>query len=188
MFSLFGVTTNGLIAVAYVVIASIVFRGLWKTKQLTSNPLALATGAIFFTCGIGHGMHAYVAATSDHAMPFETWIWAWDAVTATIAILYLTLRNRFPALLRGTAMYEDLLQRQREAVQINDNIVQGLAEAKLALEMGEETQGREALERSLVAAKGIISNLMGDQNRGNALGPGDLRRKTSASPEKGAVP
>lgn len=177
--SIFGVTTNGVIALAYLVIAFIVIRGLILTRQLFSNPLAAATGAIFLTCGVGHGMHAYAAAIG-HPMPYDIWIWSWDAITAVVAVLYLGLRKRFPALLRGTAMYEDLLQRQREAVQINDNIVQGLAEAKLALEMGEEQQGREALERSLTSAKAIISNLLGSEAKGTALGPGDLRRKKSA--------
>ncbi|WP_018503899.1 hybrid sensor histidine kinase/response regulator [Parafrankia discariae] len=40
---------------------------------------------------------------------------AWDVVTATVGVWYWTLRSRFPALVRGTALFEDL--RLREATQ-----------------------------------------------------------------------
>ncbi len=176
MSSLLGLAANGTIALAFVAIAAIVFHGLWKTNQLTSNPLALATGAIFFSGGIGHGLRAYLAATSNQALPFEAAIWAWDGVTAAIAVVYLTLRKRFPSMLRGTAMVEDMLQRQKDAVQINDTLVQDLTEAKLALELGEERQGREALERSLASAKTIMSDLLGRVDGANGPPAGTLRR------------
>jgi hypothetical protein len=177
MLSLFGVATNGVIAAAYLAIAAIVFRGLIQTKQVTTNPLATATGVIFFTCGVGHGMHAVMAANLGMEPGLADYVvWGWDGVTAVVAVLYFALRKRFPALLRGTAMFEDMLQRQKDAVQINDNIVQDLTEAKLALELGEERQGREALERSLSSAKRIISDLLGRVD-GPKPKAGQLRRR-----------
>jgi PAS domain S-box-containing protein len=39
---------------------------------------------------------------------------AWDIITATAAVWYWTLRSRFPALVRGAAVFEDLKLRQAE--------------------------------------------------------------------------
>lgn len=65
-------------------------------------------------------------------------------------------------------------EREREALDIHDNIVQGLAEAKLAFDLGRPEQAREAVERTLEQARRIVTDLMEDP------GPGDLRRVTPA--------
>jgi signal transduction histidine kinase len=65
-------------------------------------------------------------------------------------------------------------EREREALDIHDNIVQGLAEAQLAFDVGRPEQAREAVERTLAQARRIVTELMGDP------GPGDLRRSTPA--------
>jgi signal transduction histidine kinase len=64
--------------------------------------------------------------------------------------------------------------RERAALDIHDNIVQGLAEAQLALEIGRLDQARDAVDRTLAQARRIVTDLMG------APAPGDLRRDTSA--------
>ena len=52
-----GAAMNGVILVAYVAICITIARGLLRSGQWRSNPLALATSAIFFTCGVHHGAH-----------------------------------------------------------------------------------------------------------------------------------
>lgn len=65
-------------------------------------------------------------------------------------------------------------ERERHALDIHDNIVQGLAEAQLALDVGRPEQAREAVERTLAQARRIVTELLGD------VRPGDLRRDTPA--------
>ena len=65
-------------------------------------------------------------------------------------------------------------EREREALDIHDNIVQGLAEAQLAFDLGRPEQARDAVDRTLAQARRIVTELMGDPE------PGDLRRATPA--------
>jgi hypothetical protein len=70
--------------------------------------------------------------------------------------------------------------RRKQALQINDDIVQGLAVAKYAFELGQENKGLQALEETLEAAKGIISELLQEIEPEQALRPGSLVRDTPA--------
>lgn len=65
-------------------------------------------------------------------------------------------------------------ERERHALDIHDNIVQGLAEAQLALEVGRVEQAREAVDRTLAAARRLVTEFLGEPE------PGDLRRDTVA--------
>lgn len=67
-------------------------------------------------------------------------------------------------------------EREQEALDIHDNIVQGLAEAQLAFDVGRPEQAREAVDRTLAAARRIMTELLGEPGSGHELGPGDLRR------------
>jgi len=75
--------------------------------------------------------------------------------------------------------------RQRQALEINDNVVQGLAIAKYALDAGDEQKAYEAVARTLTSARGIISDLLGGEDSGQ-LGPGDLVRGEAANPTEAA--
>ena len=75
--------------------------------------------------------------------------------------------------------------RQRQALEINDNIVQGLAVAKYALDAGDEGKAYEAVARTLASARGIITDLLGGEDPGH-LGPGDLVRGEAANPTEAA--
>jgi PAS domain S-box-containing protein len=61
---------------------------------------------------------------------------------------------------------------ERHAIDLNDNIVQGLAVAQYALEQGSPEQGQAAIERTLQQASEIISSLLS----GTHLEAGQLRR------------
>lgn len=74
----------------------------------------------------------------------------------------------------------DVQLRQKQALEINDNIVQGLAVAKYALDAGDEEKSYEAVSRTLASARQIISDLLGGGERG-PLGPGDLVRDEAAN-------
>src|SRR5688572_3044480 len=66
--------------------------------------------------------------------------------------------------------------RRKQALEINDNIVQGLAVAKYAFEAGQRAEGMAAVEGTLEAARAIISNLLEEIGRDQPLAPGSLVR------------
>ena len=115
---------NAIILAAYLAISFAIGRGLWRSRQWRNNPLGLATAAIFFSCAVHHGAHAahlllpYVGVgvheglVMRHAFGMSFSSAGWDLVTAGLAVWYWTLRSRFPALVRGAAVFEDLRLRQ----------------------------------------------------------------------------
>lgn len=70
--------------------------------------------------------------------------------------------------------------RRQQALEINDNIVQGLAVAKYALDLGEVDRARPAIEETLAAARKIISDLVEEVGEEMELGPGTLTRDIAA--------
>ena len=183
-----GAVANVVLLVTYLAIAYTIIRGLIPQQRWRSNPLAVATAALFFTCAIHHGshpVHQFLPAlgVEEHlglAMreAFDDWhVSTWDVVTAGVGIWYWTLRSRFPALIRGSALFEDLIARERQALEIHDNVVQGLATAKLAFEMDERDRGMNALEQTLTASRQIITELLQGEH---GVPAGALRRSEAA--------
>lgn len=167
-----GAAASLILATAYLAIASTIGRGLYRSGQAFSNPLGLATAAIFLSCGIAHSIHGFHALepsfgiTSDvgHAarVAYSDWhVWGWEVVTAGVAITYWSLRKRFHVLIRGTALFDDFRQRQTEALDIHDSVVQGLAQAKLNFELGRHDEGMRGLDETLAASRAIITKLLG---------------------------
>jgi signal transduction histidine kinase len=83
---------------------------------------------------------------------------------------------------------DDLRERRRQALEIHDNIVQGLAEARLALQLDERQQAEQALTATLAAARDIITDLLDESGDQTRLGAGDLRRSTAVGPTDRAGP
>jgi hypothetical protein len=72
--------------------------------------------------------------------------------------------------------------RRSQALEINDNVVQGLAVAKYAFDLGHMEKAQEAVEGTLAAARRIISDLLeeiGDDE--NIFGPEALVRDRAAT-------
>jgi hypothetical protein len=82
-------------------------------------------------------------------------------------------------------MFEDMKVRQRQALDVNDNIVQGLTVAKYELDRGDDDRSREAIEETLRKARVLITELLGERDSEVELGPGDLRRSQSAAVTQG---
>ena len=187
-----GALSNLVILGAYLAIALCISRGLVASKQgLRGNQLGWATAAIFFTCAIHHGSHPlhqllpYVGLEEHTGLnmraAFDDWhVSSWDVVTAAVGIWYWRLRGRFPALVRGAAVFEDIKIRQMQALDIHDNVVQGLAAAKLSFELNDQKEGMKAVEESLAASRKIITDLLGEAESATSLHPGELRRRAPA--------
>jgi hypothetical protein len=180
---------NVAIAIAYFCISWIIFSGLRATEQLGTNKLATATALIFFSCAVHHGSHAVhmllpsFGVHDPKALALRgAWHWqtaGWDIFGAAVAVYYLSLRGSYASVLRGAQMFEDFKVRERQALEINDNIVQGLAVARMALESGDDLESKIAIEDTLRRSQALISDLLGQADT-EALGPGDLRRASAA--------
>lgn len=179
---------NVVLVVVYGTIALTMIQGLTRGRQWRSNPLAVATAAIFVACTLGHGAHILEvllpafgvssAATQAARDSFsDPRLLFWDAFTAGVAIWYFTLRSRLQLFFEGAALCADLQERQNQAQALHDDVVQGLAKAKLALELGHREEGRQAIADTLASAKGIITGLLGGKDGPQPIKPGDLRRK-----------
>lgn len=72
-------------------------------------------------------------------------------------------------------------RRRRSALEINDNVVQGLAVITSALALGEKDLARDTADRTIIAARAIITDLLGES--GAAVTPGSLRRASPAVSE-----
>lgn len=185
-----GAAANLVLLVVYLAIAFTIARHLLPNGGWRRNPLAVATAGIFFTCAVHHGshpVHQLLPSLGSHEevgnamrVAFDDWhISGWDVVTAAVGVWYWTLRGRFPALVRRTALFEDHLERERQALEIHDNVVQGLASAKLAFELDERERGIAALDQTLKGARRIITDLLEGAGDGTT-DAGDLRRERAA--------
>jgi PAS domain S-box-containing protein len=69
-------------------------------------------------------------------------------------------------------------QRRKQALEINDNVVQGLTSAVYSLEQDEIRQASSYIERTLAAARDMMDDLL--EPSGEDLHPGDLVRSSAA--------
>lgn len=70
--------------------------------------------------------------------------------------------------------------RRRQALEINDNIVQRLVVAHYAFELGRTDEGKEATEAALKAAQKTVSDLVGEITAEDPLGQAALTRHQAA--------
>lgn len=182
---------NAVLMVVYGVIAYTIWANLIRTDQFYTNPLGTAMGAIFFVCGVGHGLHfihtllPLVGADLEFGLAArvsfsDPRLMAWDVATAAVGIWYITLRGRFKVVWRGAAMFDDMREREKQALDLHDGVVQGLAKAKLAIDLGRKEEALEHIETTLADSKRIITDILGSEDSEAALGVGDLQRRPIA--------
>lgn len=75
------------------------------------------------------------------------------------------------------AQLRDAERLRRQALQLNDDVVQGLVVAKMALEMGNTDKTAEALEKTLRGAQAIVSEILSSLGEERRVEPGDLLRR-----------
>jgi hypothetical protein len=174
-------TFNVVVSLAYLSIGWHILRGVQRSGSWRANPLALATGLIFLSCSAGHAGHVGhlvdPATRAASLQVYDVHLIVIDGVTALVALWYWSLRGRFPALVRGPAIFDDLQARREGALDLHDHVVQQLVTAKLALELGEHEQGMQALDAGLESSRRIVTGLVGDELASDAtMRPGGLRR------------
>jgi signal transduction histidine kinase len=109
------ITANAIIAACYLAISVLIFVGLIRQRHLGFNALGTATGFIFFTCSLGHFVHAEhywegAAVYASGAVDISHQALA-DGITIVPAILYLTLRRRYGFIIRGPHALLDFQRR-----------------------------------------------------------------------------
>jgi PAS domain S-box-containing protein len=104
-----------------------------------------------------------------------------DAGAGTAAVF---LTDAMPRLQRESVALraQESRQRRRQALEINDNVVQGLAASCYALEQGLVEEARSFLDRTVAAARDMMDRLL--ETEGDQIGPGELIRSTSADLEQ----
>ena len=75
----------------------------------------------------------------------------------------------------------ELADRERRALEIHDNLVQGLTAIHWALEAGAYEQAKDTTRATLAQAQAIIGDLLGDDPAAGAFAPGSLRRGAPAA-------
>lgn len=113
---------------------------------------------------------------------------AWVMTAGTIAVagwlvgrLSRQVREQ-SAQLAARQLFEE---RERHALEINDNVVQGLSVAKYSLAAGQTEAAAQAVDETLARARRIITDQLGDVNF--EVRPGDLVRRTPTD-DPGAAP
>ncbi len=92
-------------------------------------------------------------------------------------------------LLGAVAVFADITElkrgeaaNQRRALEINDDVVQSVSAARMALDLDRADDVREALTNALVAARRVVNDLLAGEEE-TALRPGGLRRRDPAAQE-----
>lgn len=165
---------NAVVAVAYLLISLAIARPLMRSGQLRTNRLGAATAAIFLTCAVHHGAHSvhmllpYLGLVEDQGIAMRSTYTlpsvVWDVVTAAVGLYYWTLRRTYGSLMEGAKLFEDMQQREKQALELNDNVLQGLVVAKLALDLDDRDKAHSALETAIGSASSMITELLGEQD------------------------
>ena len=169
-----GLVANSIIALAYFAIAAAIIHPLAKSGQLRTNPLGAATAAIFFTCAVHHGAHSVhmvlpsFGLDDTQGLAMRTaWGWPlaiWDVVGMVVAVYYWSLRRNYGSLMQGAQLFQDLRQREQQALELNDAVLQGLVVAKMALDLDQPRKANDALTASIQSASRIITELLGSSH------------------------
>ena len=88
----------------------------------------------------------------------------------------------------GAQLVHDLHQREQQALELADAVLQGLVVAKMALDLDQPVKAKEALTASIASASRVITELLGSQHSSldllrsvpaavGAPAPNDLQRK-----------
>lgn len=107
-----------------------------------------------------------------------------DDEVSTLRDLAAIVMDELELRLATRRTFED---RRHRALELNDDIVQGLAVAQLALAIGDDGHARAAIARTLSSAKGIVSELLRESGAPETLDAGDLVRRAPAATGDGGA-
>ena len=80
----------------------------------------------------------------------DAWGWPlaiWDVIGAVVAVYYWTLRRNYGSLMEGAQLFQDFRQREQQALELNDTVLQGLVVAKMALDLDQPSKAQRGAGR-----------------------------------------
>lgn len=165
-----GFAGSTITAVTFIAVAIALAMGIQRSGRWRQNPLALGTMLIFLTCGVGHLIHSAQLLYLDIGgaerigtaarLHYTEWhLWVADGATAVAGTWYWLSRSRFPNLVSGAAMYENVRRQQRRAVEVHDNVVQGLVKAKWHLDVDDRAASQQALAKTLATSQAMVEEM-----------------------------
>jgi integral membrane sensor domain MASE1 len=161
--------------VFYVVFPLLVWAALrFGPHGAATANLIVAGIAVAFTA---NNKGPYVQGSQDDSLLLAQTFMGVAAVTSLLLAAIWVERQRAEA--------ESAAVRRREALEINDNIVQGLAVAHYAVRAGRTELAADAIENTLTGARAMISDLVGALPPDVLSRPGAVRRETPAAPAGG---
>ena len=162
-----GIAANGVIALAYAAIASAILRPLFRNRALSDNPLTTATGFIFASCSAGHAGHLLhlvgtpglsdTVETQGARLGYDIHLLLVDLATAIIAVTFWSLRARADAVESDAPLFDETAVARRQALQVNEQVVQGLALANYLLETDEAEHAEAVIRDTLEKARTIVA-------------------------------
>lgn len=111
-----------------------------------------------------------------------------DGTTVEVSVSVSPVHDTSGQVVEAAVIARDISERRRaqqaladsqrkQALDLNDAVVQGLASAKMALELEDHERGLENVTKTLVSAQKIVTRLL---NESGAVDPGDLVRSEPA--------
>ncbi|MBN6033620.1 MASE1 domain-containing protein [Amycolatopsis sp. 195334CR] len=100
------------------------------------------------------------------------------AFGGTVAVAVVRDLTRRKEAERARRQLQDEHRRRQQALEINDNVIQGLSAALYALDSGESERAVRTLRRTLDTARETMRNLLHDST---GIAPGDLVRRQPAA-------
>src|SRR2546423_6273310 len=131
--------------------------------------LLVAAVAVGFTA---NGTGPFIQSSGDESLLLsQTFV----SVAALTALLLAAIATELARAERASA-----IQRRRQALEINDGIIQGLAIASYQIEQG-DGNSRAVIADTLRKARQLVDQLLDEEGEQVEPAPGDLRRGAAAS-------
>jgi len=139
-------------------------------NMLYALPVALVALAFGRTAGVGAGLLAVLLVAAWVLIDgVELTLVGWASRVVPLLLLGGLLGDASDRLAVTDARRQALeaaAQRHRDATEVNDTLVQGMAAAKWAIEAGRTESGLKTLEETLQVGHELVSKLMRDADMG----------------------
>lgn len=174
------VAVAGVLALAITVLRWTVSGVEDSVSMLYVLPVALVAITFGWRAGVAAGMGAlgmlvvWVVITGEALTPLGWLSRATPLLLLGALVGSATERIRDANRVERRALEVALLQ--REAAEINDSVLQGMAATKWMLESGQVDDGIELLDTTMATAQQLVGRMLGSQS----VLPGDLRRSRPA--------
>ena len=150
----------------------------WRFEQAGAAPVTLIVTVIAVWAAVNRvGLFAHESLL-DRMITLQSFNGS-VALTAFFLGATTAERNRAQAEEQVLRAREAELNRKR-ALELNDEVVQGLSVATYAFGSGEISTAQRAIAHTLQAARQIVSDLLVASGDGRPIGPGDLVRERPA--------